>query len=177
MFMSFISHFSIFGLLLMMSIDSEVNIYLRYIFSSLEWIHHSLLVFSLKINKQKPHLKWSWEARRESTHAQHLDANCRFNRKRHTFASPTERLLLYYHAEWRKNFSLPGDIPANENPLHFKLPVSSNGLCLSHPLPTPFSLSKNVLLCSLDLLAVFHRLHAPNCNSLLSPNIPILLLK
>ena len=84
--------------------------------------------FNNFIIKIKTHLKWSQNARRGSSHALALDASCRPNRKRYTFSSPTRRLLLYYQAGGRKNLSLPSNSPANEKPLHFKLPVSSNGL-------------------------------------------------
>lgn len=61
----------------------------------------------------------------------------------------------------------------NEKPLHFNLSVSSNGLfCLQQSLSTSLSpLKRMTLLCSPKLSLVFHRLHIPNCNSLLFLNI------
>ena len=63
----------------------------------------------------------------------------------------------------------------NEKPLHFNLSVSSNGLfCLQQSLSTSLSpLKIMTLLCSPKLSLVFHRLHIPNCNSLLFLNIYI----
>lgn len=74
--------------------------------------HHtySILCETVNINMHKSHLKGSWEARKESSHA--LPLNGRPNRKRCTLAAPTGKtLLFYYTAGGRKNFCLMS--PAN----------------------------------------------------------------
>ena len=92
---------------------------------------------SMKINKRKPHLKWNQGARRGSSQAPSVKVNCRPKRKRDTFISPTERLLLYHPAGGRISLC-PGTAKpmrdchtsTKEKPQHSELPVSTNGLCL-----------------------------------------------
>ena len=134
---------------------------------------------------QKPYLKCRQEARGGAVMPYHSTSFADPQEEIY-LAFPTERrLLLYYSAGGRKNFPcLARPQPMRdchnsviEKPLHFKVSVSSNGLIISLP-NSPFSSVKNApLLCSPDLPVVLHRLHVPNCNSLLLLNKPILLVK
>ena len=112
----------------------------------------------VKINEQKPHLKWSQEARRGNSHTPPLDLNCRPNKK---------NVATYHPAGGRKNFSLPCNSPtnerlphsANEKPRHFELPVSSNGPFVYNktaPPSSPFSTIKEHLPRLFLDLAVVH---------------------
>ena len=78
--------------------------------------YSNYLTFPLvKINKQKSHLKWRWEARTQSSQALPLEVNCRANRMKCLFVFPAGKtLLLYYPVRGRKNFTLPCNNPTNE---------------------------------------------------------------
>ena len=67
----------------------------------------------------------------------------------------------------------------NEKPLHFELPVFSNGLCLQQPLWTPSFLHKRIFFFFVLWICTWFTIRPliQNCNSLLFLNKPILLEK
>lgn len=88
----------------------------------------------VKTNKQKPHLKWSWETRRENSHTCHSTHTTGPSKKRCTLHLWQEVTLLHYLRRTNR-FLLAqpmGDChnSANGKSLYFELPVSPTGVFL-----------------------------------------------
>lgn len=135
---------------------------------------------SVKINKQKPHLKWSW--RLEERILRHLSFDVHYwpcEEEKH-FASPTGSDHQIDLNRRSKDSSSPtaqpmrdGHNAANEKSLYFKLPVSSNRLFVDNgPSQVHQRGFPPLLLWTCVWLAIGPQV--PNCNSSLFPNKPIL---
>lgn len=132
----------------------------------------------VKTNSKKPLLNWSWEALCGSTlHSLTLTINC-LKQEETYFLSPTGRCFytLVLHQEGGSSPHPATTQPmkncynsANEQPLYFKSPVSSNRLFVyNSPLEILLSSIKEHYSCMWFTI----RLHVSNHNSLLLQNKP-----